>query len=214
MIRKESGNLSEQPGSEQPARESGLDSIFASASNATGRRADICARLVPAMRHINLRGNSNDAKLVAAVAMVLGQHLPVESNTMSIGGHCVYWLGPDEWLIVTAYDDADGLLTPLLALQEEHHVAVTDVSGGNILLRLTGECVRDVFAKGCTLDFHPDAMPAGHCAQSGLAKASVLIGHIDDEPTWDIVVRRSFSEYLCLWLQSAGEEYGVQFSTS
>jgi len=206
--------MSEQPGSEQPARESGLDSIFASASGATGRSADICIRLVPSMRHINLRGNSNDAKFVSAVAMVLGQHLPVESNTMSIGSHCVYWLGPDEWLIVTAYENDEDLLTQLLVLQENYHVALTDVSGGNVLLRLTGECVREVFAKGCTLDFHPDAMPTGHCAQSGLAKASVLIGHIDDEPTWDVVVRRSFSEYLCLWLQSAGAEYGVQFSVT
>jgi sarcosine oxidase subunit gamma len=204
--------MSEQPASEQSTRESGLDPIFAAAANTTGQSADFCVRLLPAMRHINLRGTSDDAKFVSAVAMVLGQELPVISNTMSNADHCVYWLGPDEWLVVTAYEDSDELMAQLIGVQENHHVAVTDVSGGNILLRLTGERVHDVLAKGCTLDFHSDAMTPGHCAQSGLAKASVLIGHIDDEPTWDVVVRRSFSEYLCIWLQSAGEEHGVTFS--
>lgn len=198
--------------SEQLARESGLDPIFTAAVNATDRSVDVRVRLMPAMRHINLRGKSNDAKSVSAVTSVLGQELPVNANTMSIANHCVYWLGPDEWLVVTAHEGSDDLLNQLLDVRENHRVAVTDVSGGNIVLSLTGERVADVLAKGCTLDFHPDAMPTGHCAQSGLAKTSVLIGHIDDDPTWDIVVRRSFSGYLCLWLQGAGDEYGVVFS--
>ena len=198
--------------SELMARESGLDPFLASAANAADRSGDLRVCLVPAMGHINLRGNANDSDFVAAIRSVLGQDLPVNANTMTVDSHRVYWLGPDEWLIVTAHENMRGLVEQISRMRQGQHVAVTDVSGGNILLRLVGENARDVLAKGCTLDFHPDALPVGHCAQSGLAKANILIGHIDKQPTYEIVVRRSFSEYLCLWLQQAGAEYGVEFT--
>jgi len=198
--------------SELMARETGLDPFVASVANAAGRSGDLLVCVVPAMGHINLRGNVNNSEFVAAIRSVLGQDLPVNANTMTLDSHRVYWLGPDEWLIVTAHENTRGLVDQISRLREDQHVAVTDVSGGNILLRLVGENARDVLAKGCTLDFHPDALPVGHCAQSGLAKANMLIGYIDNQPTYEIVVRRTFSEYLCLWLQDAGAEYGVEFS--
>lgn len=198
--------------SELVPRESGLDPLVASVAKAAGRSGDFRLCVVPAMGHLNLRGSANDSEFIVAVRAVLGQDLPVNANTMTIGSHSVYWLGPDEWLIVTAYKHTHGLVEKLGRLRQDQHVAVTDVSGGNILLRLVGANVRDVLAKGCTLDFHSGIFPVGHCAQSGLAKANVLIGHIDNKSTYEIVVRRSFSEYLCLWLQDAGAEYGVGFS--
>jgi sarcosine oxidase subunit gamma len=200
--------------SDLPARATGLEPFFATAANANNRGSNLRVCLVPAMGHINLRGNSNDAGFISSVESVLGLDLPVRSNTMTIDNHRVYWLGPDEWLIVTAHENVNGLVEQLVGALNDQHAAVTDISGSNILLRLAGENVRDVLAKGCTLDFNPDAMPIGHCAQSGLAKAGVLIGHIDDNSTYEIVVRRSFSEYLLLWLQSAGDEFGVEFSIS
>ena len=71
-----------------------------------------------------------------------------------------------------------------------------------------------LLAKGCTLDFHPRVFSAGQCAQSGLAKTSVLIAMVDDRPTFDVIVRRSFAEYLALWLQHSGAEFGIQFTSN
>lgn len=161
---------------------------------------------------INLRGATTDPEFVAAVSVILGQALPVDANTLSTGNHRVYWLGPDEWLIVTSSDITVDLIKQLGALQGHHHMAVSDVSGGNILLRLGGKNVRDVLAKGSTLDFHADVFPIGHCAQSGLAKASVLIGHIGGEVVYELVVRRSFAAYLGQWLRSAAAEFGEDIS--
>ena len=155
---------------------------------------------------VNLRGDANNSKFVAAARSVLGQDLPLEANTMSIDKHHVYWLGPDEWLIVTAGEDSMELLTELRRALAKQHTAVTDVSGGNILLRLSGDNAHEILANGCTMDFHTGVFPIGHCAQSGLAKALVLIGHIDERPTYEIIVRRSFSEYLSHWLHAAGNK--------
>ena len=81
-------------------------------------------------------------------------------------------------------------------------------------MRIKGRGVRDVLAKGCTLDLHPAEFAAGACAQSGLAKANILIGLIEEKPVFEIVVRRSFAEYLARWLQHAATEHNVEFSVA
>lgn len=162
--------------------------------------------------HINLRGKVSNPEFVAAVTSVLGQGLPVDANTMTIENHRVFWLGPDEWLIVTANEDFADLLVQLRQALVQQHAAATDVSGGNIVLRLAGQGARDILAKGCTLDFHAETFPVGTCAQSGLAKANVLIGLVDEQPTYEIVVRRSFADYLGLWIQVVATELNVKYS--
>ncbi len=160
--------------------------------------------------HINLRGNAEDGHLVAAAEKSLGQDLPRAPNTFTQGKHRIYWLGPDEWLIVTAAASAGQQSAHLAAALREHHAAVNDLSGGQIALRLSGEGVERLLAKGCSLDLHPDVFPIGACAQSGLAKAQALFACIDDKPTFQIIVRRSFSDYLMHWLQHAALSGGVR----
>ena len=112
-----------------------------------------------------------------------------------------YWLGPDEWLLATGLGKENGIAEHLgKSLSGQCH-SLVDVTGGQVLLRLGGSHAREVLAKGCTLDLHPRVFKAGQCAQTTLAKTSMLIALIDDAPTFDIIVRRSFAEYAALWLQ-------------
>ena len=176
--------------------------------------ADPAARLTIRgdLGHINLRGNPANADFVAAVEEVFGQSLPVTPNTASVGTHRVFWLGPDEWLVVTAAEQAAIVTGRLQAATSESHASVNDISGGQIAMLLEGSAARSILAKGCTLDLHASVFPVGACAQSGLAKANVLLGLLDDAPTFMIVVRRSFSDYLCRWLANAGGDAGIRFS--
>ena len=151
--------------------------------------------------HINLRGNADDNRFVDGVAEVLGQKLALQPNTLTRSEHRVYWLGPDEWQIVTALDRAADLCSQLEHKLAGQHVAVNDLSGGQVALHLSGDDVPLLLAKGCTLDMHPSVFSVGDCAQSGLAKANVLLGYIDAGPVYEIIVRRSFSEYLLHWLR-------------
>lgn len=151
--------------------------------------------------HINLRGNTDDDRFVDGVADVLGQCLPVESNTLTQSEHRIYWLGPNEWQIVTELDQVVGLIVQLDDTLAGQHVAINDLSGGQVALHLTGRDVPALLDRGCTLDLHPSVFVIGDCAQSGLAKANVLIGYIDAAPVYEIIVRRSFSEYLLRWLR-------------
>jgi sarcosine oxidase subunit gamma len=90
------------------------------------------------------------------------------------------------------------------------HATLNDVSGGLVALRIGGKDAAALLAKGCTLDLHPKVFKPGQCAQSGIAKAGILLAKVDDE-TFDVYVRRSFAEYLALWLQRAGAEFGIRF---
>ena len=64
-------------------------------------------------------------------------------------------------------------------------------------------------AKGCPLDLQPDVFRPGDCAQTHLAKANVLLQALDDAPTFHLTVTRSFAKYLWLWLDDAGQEFGI-----
>ena len=79
-------------------------------------------------------------------------------------------------------------------------------------LQLQGPGVRTLLAKGCTLDLHPSVFTISSCAQSGLAKANVLLCLADEAPTFIVVVRRSFADYLCRWLAHAGRDMGIAFT--
>lgn len=151
--------------------------------------------------HINLRGSAADDLFTSAVAAALGQGLPLQANTISLSDHRIYWLGPDEWQVVTRAEHTDDLLQNLRRELRGQHVAVNDVSGGQAAYHMSGAGVPDKLAKGCTLDLHLSVFRVGACAQSGLAKANILLGYIDDAPVYEIIVRRSFSEYLQRWLR-------------
>ena len=87
------------------------------------------------------------------------------------------------------------------AVRVQGDVSINDLSGGQIAIHLSGSDVPDLLAKGCTLDLHPSVFGVGACAQSGLAKTIVLLGHIDKAPVYELIVRRSFSEYALRWLR-------------
>ena len=150
--------------------------------------------------HINLRGNADEDQFVKGAAEVLGQGLPLQPNTLTRSEHRVYWLGPDEWQIVTPLDRAAALAAQLENQLAGQHVAINDLSAGQVALHLSGADVPALLAKGCTLDLHESVFRVGSCAQSGLAKANVLLGYIDAAPVYEIIVRLSFSEYLLNWL--------------
>ena len=172
--------------------------------------AGILARERAFLGHLNLRGDSGDPRFVAAVEGVLGVTLPVAPNTVSETRPTVaYWLGPDEWLIVTSNRRRAVFEEELRKALAGVRSAVTDVSGGQTVVVLRGSPVYDLLAKGCPLDLHPKVFDLGQCAQSHLAKAPVLLRLLDREPSFEIVVRRSFADYLWLWIEDAAAEYGL-----
>ncbi len=159
--------------------------------------------------YLNLRGRAADPGFRHAVESVLRQGLPTTPNTFTQEPNTVYWLGPDEWLVVSAA--GSGVEDRLGIIPQTHFSSVNGQSGGYMQLRLTGVAAGKVLAKGCTLDLQPAAFQIGQCAQTLLAKAGVLLALADDRPCFNLIVRRSFAEYVALWLAHSGNEFGIRF---
>ena len=197
--------------SESLSRRHGLESFLAELAGSSVPEPATTVVVRGDLGHINIRGSASDAGFMRSVEQELGQPLPVEPNTMSTGQYKVCWLGPDEWLVGTPVDTAAALAGRLEQSLSSMHASVNDISGGQVALMLHGAKCRELLARGCTLDLHPREFQAGDCAQSGLARATALIALLDDGPTFMIVVRRSFSDYLCRWLAHAGNDVGIVF---
>ena len=197
--------------SESLVRRHGLEPVLAELSGASAAEPGVRVTIRGDLGHLNVRGRASNDDFAKPVEEALGQAFPTKPNTFSNGRHRVFWLGPDEWLVITPAAGAAKLADRLQRATSNTHASVNDISGGQVALDLQGTKCRDLLAKGCTLDLHPNVFAVGDCAQSGLAKANVLLALIDDKPTFTIVVRRSFSDYLCRWLAHSGADEGIAF---
>ena len=190
-------------------RQSPLTGFFAASAGGPADGAGVVISERPFLGHLNLRGDPADAGFTSAAQTVLGLALPTEPNTTAeAGGLLALWLGPDEWLVVTPPDAQTSLAASLEAALDGRHVSVTDVTGGQTVIALSGPSARDVLAKGCPLDLHPLVFQPGDCAQTLLGKANVTLRCVDDTPAYELIVRRSFADYAALWLHDAALEYG------
>jgi sarcosine oxidase, subunit gamma len=165
----------------------------------------------PPMGHINLRGDPADLDFPEVVRRGTNILLPEVPNTsLSSTGISALWLGPQEWLIVTSPGLESAVQSSLRETLTNRNHAVTDVTSGNAVIRLSGTRARDVVAKGCSIDLHDRFLGPACCVQTYIAKAGVLLWRPDDSSRLNLIVRRSFAEYLGLWLQDAGREYGLR----
>ena len=160
--------------------------------------------------YLNIRGDANDSAFVELVGESCGVQLPTAANAVNGDDSRIYWLGPDEWLLMGGVDSIDAIAETLSQKTADLHVAVNKLHGGQIAYRLAGESARQLLAKGCTLDLHPSVFGVGSCAQTALAKAAVLISPLATGQGYEIIVRRSFADYLWQWLMRAGDEYGIE----
>ena len=195
---------------DEEGRESPLArfNLAARASHDT-HHAGVVAHERAFLGHINLRGDALDPHFVGALSTVVGCELPIAANTLNDAqGNVMYWLGPDEWLIVTPGERAATIESELRTALTGMRAAVTDVSGGQTIVNVRGNKARELLAKGCPIDLHPRVFGIGQCAQSHIAKAPVIIGQLEIQPCFEIIIRRSFADYFWLWLENAAAEYG------
>ena len=89
---------------------------------------------------------------------------------------------------------------------------MTDVSSGQTVVVLRGSAVRDVLAKGCPLDLASEGVPPSGSARRAISRRRRSCADParwpDEDGAFEIVVRRSFADYVWAWLEDAAAEYG------
>jgi len=194
-----------------PIQESPLTQCVIPAQSGDGRPCEVFLQELAFRVHLNLRGDPDNSRFVSIFEESIGVALPVQPNSVSRKqGLIVAWLGPDEWLLIAENDSDNVLQARLKTTLSDVHFALTDLSGGQTVISVSGERSLELLSKGCTLDLHPRVFGPSQCAQSQLAKANVLIlPRASNLCAFDVIVRRSFADYLWRWLVKSGAEFGI-----
>lgn len=161
---------------------------------------------------VNLRGHAEDEAFMRACTAALGMAPPATPcRTVATASRRVVWAGPDDWFVVDPAVPAGRLVEELRAAVSGLNAAVTDVSSGYTVLRLSGQAARNVLAQGCPLDLHPRVFGPDDCAGSHFFKAAIWLWQSEaEQPAFDLIVRRSFKRYVTLMTERAMREYGTR----
>ena len=157
-----------------------------------------------------------DPKLVAdLIHGAAGTKLPTEALTSATAGDtAILWLGPDEWMIVTAPEEVEHRLAAARSVLSQVHHQLVDVSDYYTLIELSGPRAREALMKLTTLDLHPRAFKVGMVAGSVFAHANALLWQLADDaaeagPVFRLIVRWSMADYLWCLLSEAGREWSM-----
>lgn len=124
-------------------------------------------------------------------------------------GTAVLWVGPNRWL-VTEKERRD-LFAALSAKIGPDMAALTDQGHSRVCWRLEGLAVRDLLAKGSTIDFGRAQFRPGACVGTLLGHFTVTL-HCHGEDAVDIYAARSFAVDLHEWLVEASLDLGLRIA--
>ena len=159
------------------------------------------------MGHLTLRCEPS-SPLMAVAQSILGVALPLSPLTsVEQGDLVVRWIAPDEWLISLPNDQVFDLETRFRTEMNGHHSLVNG-SGGMTVYKLRGKHVVDMLKKSTPVDLHDSEFPVGKVVSTVFAKAGAVIRRTGGSE-FELVVRRSFADYIWLWIQDASQEYGL-----
>ena len=168
--------------------------------------SSIVVTLVEKLAHLVIRGEQ--ATLSTPLHDVLAISLPTQPlQAESRGDLCIRWISPDEWLLTLPEQDA---LTTEARLREvcPTFCALVNVSGGQTLFTLSGPSVERVLMKSTPYDVHPGVFPVGKTVTVPFAQAQCVLRRLSLN-SFELIVRRSFADYVWRWLVDASMEFGL-----
>jgi sarcosine oxidase subunit gamma len=148
-----------------------------------------------------------------ATAELLSKHFglaitPTPNHAVTSDDLTVLWHGPGQWLIVRA----PGMppLADELVRVCGMTAAVVGLGHARSVLRFAGEGVRDLLAKGTSIDLRPARFPPGACALTALGKVNALLHAVASE-TIDVYAPRSYGQAFVEWLHHAARDVDIEF---
>lgn len=154
------------------------------------------------------KGRLDDVRTI--IRDTYGVDLPTKPERVEGNNIAFVWAGPDQWLAVAERGgdggfgrDLEAELKPLL----NGKAAVVDQSDGRAVIRISGVKAREVLAKGLPIDLHPSAFPTNGVAITHASHIGIVIWQIDETPTYEIAMFRSFADSFAHWLYDSTAEF-------
>lgn len=151
--------------------------------------------------------SGRETELSKRIQDVFGIALPTSQHYVATGPIRIAGAGPGQWLLIR--EQFEGAAFRAQIEKECAGLAsVFDQSDGRAVVQVTGEYARKALQKGVLIDLYPAAF-AGRTAVTSVAYIGVHFWQIDDRPTYECAVFRSFAEAFCEWMLDAASEFGV-----
>lgn len=153
------------------------------------------------------RGKEQDLK--RAVAAAYGLDLPDAPRVVSKDGVSFAGISVHHWF-AAAQTPAENDFVARLRDLAIGLASITDQSDGRVVLRLSGNRVRDVLVKGVPIDLHPLSFRTGDVASTLVAHIGVQIEQLDERPTFQLMAFRSLAGSFWSWLTKSAAEFGYE----
>ncbi len=85
--------------------------------------------------------------------------------------------------------------------------SVVDHSDGRVVIRISGPRARDVLTKGVPIDLDPRAFGPGDAAITHASHIGVILWQLDNTPTYEIALFRSYADNFVHWIEESAEEF-------
>jgi len=176
----------------------------------------LCERSLTGQLALRVRGNIENAS--KALENIVGFGLPTRltffGQPTAYDKHTLAWVSPDEWRLCCPIAQVHDLETQIRVafskLADVTH-AVVNTTGGYTVLELYGANAQHVLKKSTGYDIRAERFPVGKAVGTTFAKSTATLLRVDDD-RWQLWVRRSFADYLWLWLQHSAAEYGLRIT--
>jgi sarcosine oxidase subunit gamma len=166
-----------------------------SAGRATGiDRAVLAIEVLPPRGRLSLRLAPARLPAGGEVAGFLLE-TPINRFSASARGRALR-LGPDEWLLWAAENEAGRISADISDALAGQHVSLVDISHGRAALLLSEAEAATVLNAGCPLDLSQAAFPVGAATRTLVGKCEVILARTDNRPTFEVECGRSFAPYL------------------
>lgn len=158
---------------------------------------------------IRVQSWDSEALAPSAVAEILGVAWPQKTSTVTHGRVDIICVGPTDWLVLAADPNTTRWLNRLRAAFQGSTFRSTNVSQALVRIEIDGPEIRDLLAKGCSLDLHPPLFPPGRSARTRFAGMPVIL-RCTGTCSFELIVTQSYTDFLLSWLTDAE----IEFETS
>jgi sarcosine oxidase subunit gamma len=161
--------------------------------------------LLPPCTMIRVQSWNGSAVVPSELEKTLGLAGPNQVGLVITGRADVMCLGPTDWLVLAGLDDG-ALCRALSEVLAETTFRATELSQAFSRIEVKAPYVRDLLAKGCSLDLHPRLFQEGRALRTRFAGMPVVV-RCTETVAFELVVTRSCTDFLFAWLDDAALEY-------
>ncbi|OWU81562.1 sarcosine oxidase subunit gamma [Phaeobacter sp. 22II1-1F12B] len=143
---------------------------------------------------ITLRGDLSLATVKKVATTASGAAFPGQRQITVSDTGALAWMSPDELLILCPYEDVSDRLAKMTKSLGNTNALAVDVSDARAIFAISGEDARDVMAKLCPVDLHPEVFKPGEIRRTRLAQIAAAIW-MEDDDTFRLICFRSVAQY-------------------